>query len=185
MRGLREPRAARRSSPCSTGEKNASDERRAEHRGAPLVGCAGTRRATVARMSNRPIWSAWACFDRPPLPINGCTSSPHRHGRGLTGIGWRSLEGSEPLRVLVGVQTGALVLLLRAVRRRDYCNRGPFGRRQRERSSHGVRCWQAERAVSLGPRGPQRGARCYATRRWPRWTARSCCYILRNLWSPS
>ncbi|SFK83998.1 hypothetical protein SAMN05192579_107151 [Rhodanobacter glycinis] len=33
----------------STGVTNASEERRAEHRGAPLAGCAETRRATVAR----------------------------------------------------------------------------------------------------------------------------------------
>lgn len=170
MRGLREPRAACRSSPCSTGRKNASDEWRAEHRGAPLAGCAGTRRATVARYQQPPLLE---CMGQPPSPTPPINVWVLRFAcqnrRGLTETGWRSRDAHGRFALLPVIRLDALVLHLRDMRRLDASNHRFIGA-----GIALVRCMgcalQAERAgvSGSGPNGAQRSAHAEHPTRGPK-----------------
>ena len=77
--------------------------------------------------SNRPIWSAWACIDCPPLPINKRTFSL-TNWRGPIDTGWCSPDDSRSLRAATGVQTEAFLLHVRDARRPDVRNCGSHHR---------------------------------------------------------
>lgn len=138
-------------------------------------------------ISNRPIWSACACFYRPLLPTYWRTISPYRHGRGLTGTGWRSRDGSGCIAQLSMIGRAPVVLHPRAVRLCDACNHGPFGRRQREGSLHRLRRSQAERAgvSGLGPNGAQRSAHAKRPTRGPKGTHVSVRFRVSLSWLPT
>lgn len=71
----------------STAATNASEERRAEHRGAPLAGCAETRRATVARHQQPCPTGAHEHASLPASADNGNAPCTREWGIDTTGPG--------------------------------------------------------------------------------------------------